>query len=150
MADIATLRGHFLYLAGKFDVNVLEGRVPLLQTHIVTSIPRLKVEKLERTLHICNIDTEEAYAAGMHELGHVRHPSGMIRMVTSHPLNVNGTTLIEEESAWRWAQENAIEWTPRMAELKRQVMEGYSTRERINRPPTYQSVSSFFKKVREP
>jgi hypothetical protein len=54
-----------------------------------------------RTVHLRPIKSETAYAAALHEIGHIR--TGRFDDV-----------LIEERRAWEWAQANALVWTPTM------------------------------------
>jgi hypothetical protein len=48
-----------------------------------------------------------SYATALHEIGHIRG-----RYQTSRDM------MVRESWAWRWAQQNALVWTPRMEEYR--------------------------------
>ena len=52
------------------------------------------------------------YAIALHEIGHVVGPQ-------------SGPRLNKEAQAWRWAEDNAIEWTDGMARLAARMIETY-------------------------
>lgn len=62
-----------------------------------------------RLEHVLGAST---YAMALHEIGHIVGPQG-------------GRRLEKEAQAWRWAQENAIEWTDGMARLASRCIETY-------------------------
>jgi hypothetical protein len=53
------------------------------------------------TVHFHPIKSEKAYAAALHEIGHIR----------TGPFD---DVLTEERQAWEWARANALVWTPTM------------------------------------
>lgn len=53
-----------------------------------------------------------SYAVALHEIGHVVGPQ-------------SGRRLDKEAQAWRWAQENSIEWTDGMARLAARCIQTY-------------------------
>ena len=67
---------------------------------------KIRKVRLER---VCGASS---YAIALHEIGHVVGPQG-------------GRRLEKEAQAWRWAQENAIEWTDGMERLAARCIETY-------------------------
>jgi hypothetical protein len=67
-----------------------------------------------RTVHLRRIKSEKAYAAALHEIGHIR--TGRFDDV-----------LTEERQAWDWARANALVWTPTMQREADSCMGSYET-----------------------
>ena len=65
-----------------------------------------------RKVRLERVRGASTYAIALHEIGHVVGPQGGRRLGT-------------EAQAWRWAQENAIEWTEGMARLASRCIETY-------------------------
>jgi hypothetical protein len=65
-----------------------------------------------RRVRLERIQGPSTYAMALHEIGHVVGPQG-------------GRRLEKEAQAWRWAQENAIEWTEGMGRLASRCIESY-------------------------
>lgn len=65
-----------------------------------------------RKVRLEKVRGASSYAIALHEIGHVVGPQG-------------GRRLEKEAQAWRWAQENAIEWTEGMERLAARCIETY-------------------------
>lgn len=65
-----------------------------------------------RKVRLERVRGASSYAIALHEIGHVVGPQG-------------GRRLEKEAQAWRWAQENAIEWTEGMERLVARCIETY-------------------------
>lgn len=65
-----------------------------------------------RKVRLERVRGASSYAIALHEIGHVVGPQG-------------GRRLEKEAQAWRWAQENAIEWTEGMERLAARCIETY-------------------------
>jgi len=65
-----------------------------------------------RRVRIKPVRGASTYAIALHEIGHVVGPQG-------------GRRLEKEAQAWRWAEENAVEWTDGMARLAARCIETY-------------------------
>lgn len=65
-----------------------------------------------RRVRLERVQGASTYAIALHEIGHVVGPQG-------------GRRLEKEAQAWRWAQENAIEWTEGMSRLAARCIETY-------------------------
>lgn len=73
---------------------------------------------------IAPVTDETAYAVALHELGHILHPTGRVNETDGSPtmrrINEVATLrdmrlqLLEERSAWEWAQHHALDWTVAM------------------------------------
>jgi hypothetical protein len=84
---------------------------------------------------IAPVTDESTYAVAMHELGHCLHPTGRVNEYegsrTMRTLNQIATLrdmrlcLLEETSAWEWAEHNAREWTPTMQSVKDWALGAY-------------------------
>lgn len=66
-----------------------------------------------RRVAIRPVKSAVTYAVGLHELGHVLGPWQSRRRLSA------------EVGAWVWAEENALVWTPRMAEVARDALRNY-------------------------
>jgi hypothetical protein len=72
------------------------------------------------------IRDETAYAVALHELGHVLHPTGFLMhekvraMKDDEPFRWSNLRLLEEQSAWEWAHQNALggEWSVAMQQVE--------------------------------
>ena len=64
------------------------------------------------TLQLHPIKSEAAYAAALHEIGHIRQGPG-------------DDVLLAERRAWDWARENALIWTPTMEREAERGMRAY-------------------------
>lgn len=84
---------------------------------------------------IAPVQDEPSYAAALHEIGHILHPTGRVNdaegSVTMRKLHQVATLrdmrlqLLEEQSAWEWAQANALEWTATMESTRRMTYGTY-------------------------
>lgn len=84
---------------------------------------------------IASVSDETTYAIALHELGHILHPTGRVNefegsatMRATHEvatLRDVRLQLFEEESAWEWAKQNALEWTPTMQVAKDRAIQSY-------------------------
>lgn len=66
---------------------------------------------------ISPIKSEVSYATALHELGHLL---GRFQKSAS--------VMVREQWAWRWAERNALLWTPRMAKHRDESMQWYLPR----------------------
>jgi hypothetical protein len=62
------------------------------------------------------VTDETSYAVVMHELGHLLHPTGMVP---------GASLMLQEESAWEWAEHYALHWTVAMEQVKTLCLEEY-------------------------
>lgn len=94
-----------------------------------------------RTIVIAPVTCEATYAVAMHELGHCIHPTGRVRD-TEGSLKTRTTNeiatlrdmhllLLEETSAWDWAQTNALDWTTAMQQVKTIALGSYEQHARF-------------------
>src|SRR5262245_56662931 len=63
------------------------------------------------TICVAPIKSRISYATALHELGHVRGRHQASR-----------DSMVRERWAWRWAQANALIWTPRMERDRRKSL----------------------------
>lgn len=73
---------------------------------------------------------ETDYAIALHELGHILHPNGSTPELMSPSMRRRArerrpacvrdmdVLLMNEESAWDWALDHALDWTPAMQQVK--------------------------------
>ena len=66
------------------------------------------------TVRLHRVNSEAAYAVGLHEIGHIRQ--GQFEDL-----------MVEERRAWEWAKANALVWTPTMQRTAEQSMGSYET-----------------------
>lgn len=90
----------------------------------------LKVEKNLNFVLCRPVVDESTYAVAMHEFGHVLHPTGRLQTPGQPPNWM--LRLQEEESAWEWAEMNALDWSPTMEHVKEFAVSTYrATHRRI-------------------
>lgn len=75
------------------------------------------------------------YAIALHELGHCVHPTGRVNEFEGSPtmrhsnhvatLRDMRLQLLEETSAWEWAEAMSLEWTDEMANTKKEALGTY-------------------------
>ena len=65
-----------------------------------------------RRVRLERVRGASTYAIALHEIGHVVGPQ-------------SGRRLDKEAQAWRWAEQNALEWTDGMARLAARCVETY-------------------------
>lgn len=65
-----------------------------------------------RRVRLERVAGASTYAVALHEIGHIVGPQ-------------SGPRLNREAQAWRWAEAQAIEWTPGMARLAARSVESY-------------------------
>jgi hypothetical protein len=83
---------------------------------------------LTREVNVPRLDYDEAYAAALHELGHLIAPGGNLRDGSVRPqsaIQSLGYTLHEEATAWDWAKATALAWTPAMQKVLTEAFETY-------------------------
>lgn len=102
------------------------------------------------------VTDEVTYCIALHEIGHCAHPTGSVReRATLHNLQLH---ILEEESAWEWAERNALMWTPTMQHVKLNTIQSYyhaataqedaQRRKEIQRLRAKETVRDFFKRVK--
>lgn len=109
---------------------------------IVVSDEQVEVEwsvALNRSMVVVPLlETDVAYAAALHELGHCRGESFI-------------DTVQEEQAAWLWARENAMEWTDAMERSSQAALATYTAtlRTTVGTPTEApkQSLGSFLDKI---
>lgn len=72
------------------------------------------------------IITQTQYATALHEIGHLlgnRKFVGIFELLLM--LTPSPNTLYNEKEAWRWAEDNALVWTPKMERHKRYCLGTY-------------------------
>ncbi len=84
---------------------------------------------------IAPVTCEATYAVALHELGHCLHPTGRVNESEgSRTMRRTGNVatlrdmrlqLLEETSAWEWAEANALDWTPTMQQVKALALGSY-------------------------
>lgn len=88
-----------------------------------------------QTIMIAPVTCEATYAVALHELGHCLHPTGRVtESMGSRTMRTTGAIatlsdmrhqLLEETSAWEWAEANALDWTPTMQQVKALALGSY-------------------------
>ena len=81
---------------------------------------------VERRVKILPVAGPVSYALALHEIGHIVAPGGFGRKYSR---------LDKEMRAWRWAREQAIEWTDRMDGYMQKCLWSYLRRARRHRWP---------------
>lgn len=66
----------------------------------------------ERKIRISFVKGPASYATALHEIGHVVGPQ-------------RGRRIDEEAQAWRWAEQNALEWTEPMIKTAARAVASY-------------------------
>lgn len=87
----------------------------------------------EEMIVVASPITDEArYAVVLHELGHLLHPGGFMRLGVDKsrregldPLQAALLRLEEEENAWAWAIYASLDWTPTMEHVKILSLQSY-------------------------
>lgn len=131
MTDIRRLELHVVELATAFRVRLhFVPDMPYEGAQVVANSvidPRVPSIVKTRPIH-----SEEEYAVALHELGHILHPSGYLRgKITATPLSNEeyrrhmNLILQEEDSAWVWAEANALYWSAAMEGLRRTALQCY-------------------------
>jgi hypothetical protein len=87
------------------------------------------------SIRIAPVTDATSYAVALHELGHCVHPTGRVNdsqgSRTMRTTNNVGTLadmrfqLLEEHSAWEWAEAMSLEWTPEMQTVKDEALASY-------------------------
>lgn len=90
---------------------------------------------VNQTIMIAPVVDETTYAIALHEMGHCLHPTGRVtefegskvmrarnEVATLRDMRLQ---LLEEESAWEWAEANALRWTPDMQAVKDRALGSY-------------------------
>ena len=86
-----------------------------------------------RTIYLPHVDDDTSYAVGLHELGHLVAPNGMlgagvvqrdIRCETVLPME-RYDALQGEMAAWAWAASVALEWTCGMEQVRQITLDTY-------------------------
>lgn len=75
------------------------------------------------SIYVPLITNEANYITALHELGHCIHPTGSVR--TKDNKENYSLKLLEENSAWEWAEKHALDLTVEMESVKRACMPGY-------------------------
>jgi hypothetical protein len=101
------MRSHIMQMLAEYDIIYAWARRP---TEAWGSI---EIEEV----HISPIRSAISYATALHEIGHIKG-----RFQRSKSL------MVRETWAWRWAEENALAWTPRMAKNRRKSLSWYAAR----------------------
>lgn len=85
---------------------------------------------MHRTVVSPAVDDDTQYAAVLHEMGHCCHTHPKLFLPFGVPTNTHETTLLlqEEDYAWEWAQQHALEWTAPMAHVHAWARETYRKR----------------------
>lgn len=122
--SVPELRQHALDIARAFGLEVREE-----EGHVADS----SANWMTGVVYVPPIDSEEAYAGTMHEMGHLLHPTGHIPGARAPrflgiPMGQDNLRLIllEEESAWQWAEHYAIYWTANMEGVKTHAFDSYA------------------------
>jgi hypothetical protein len=93
-------------------------------------------------IRVLPVTDETSYAAPLHEMGHMLHPTGHLTDQASKTFRDSVQTagihhavfadfrdvrllLESERSAWEWAKQYALEWTPTMDAVRVMCMKSY-------------------------
>jgi hypothetical protein len=95
------MRAHIFALCAKQGIVIRWCRRPT---------EALAIREFEE-IDIAPIRSEISYAVALHEIGHI---------VGRHQLSRN--SMVRERWAWRWAQRNALTWTPTMERVRRKSL----------------------------
>jgi hypothetical protein len=121
------LRAHAHDLAKAFDVRLVD--TAIMRPEEALSIPA------RRLVVMSEIVDETTYAVALHEIGHLVAPLGALPHTTGlTAARSNGIVLLEEESAWAWAQHYALDWTPAMEQVKEWALSSYRRHGETRRP----------------
>lgn len=72
------------------------------------------------------ITDETSYAVAMHEIGHGLHPLGLAGKFQNNPYEDARLKLLRERSAWEWAEQNALDWSPTMQAVRDMCLKSYT------------------------
>jgi hypothetical protein len=101
------MHSHIMQMLAKYDIIYTWARRPK------AAWGAIEIEEV----HISPIRSAISYATALHEIGHIRG-----RFQRSKSL------MVRERWAWRWAEENALAWTPKMARDRRECLSWYTAR----------------------
>ena len=114
------LAAHVAALAAAFDIKV----------HAFAATVGDSAASCEtRAIFVPPIDGTAAYAAALHELGHILHPGGRLPKPAAGncaKLAVLRVVIEEEQNAWAWARANAIDWDVTCDALERHAYDTYA------------------------
>jgi len=103
-----TWQEHAHHLALAFQKRLIE--VPHMKPEEACALIGLD------TVYCAPITERLTYAIALHELGHLIAPSGALR-VAGVSGNLDNLRRDEEDAAWAWARQHALEWTADMDAL---------------------------------
>lgn len=111
------LQEHVQQIAKAFHIALIED-VNVLQEQGTSAHMLTPGEETRRLVIIHPVVDETSYAVAMHELGHCLHPNGLIDATGTHKM-------LQEESAWEWAEYASLDWTVAMEQVKKHGLESY-------------------------
>ena len=126
---VEEMLNHVVELARAFDVVLLEA--PGMKTeHGASLTVEYKDHSVARSIIAKPVHDETSYAVALHEVGHCLHPTGALLREDNDKFSIK---LLQEESAWEWAEYYALCWTLAMEAVKQQGLESYHRTERARR-----------------
>lgn len=79
-----------------------------------------------RVIQIHPVIDETTYCVALHEMGHLCAPGGMVPIdIMATPFQIQCHKIDQEDAAWRWAREHAMEWTGPMESVYAWARETY-------------------------
>lgn len=131
----AELAQHVRDLCEAFHLTVKRDVTSFLMNNVHLSLDTQTGVRVT-TLHLAPIVDDHSYIAALHEIGHVLHPSGHLRIevdtaagktaVTPMSPDVEEVLLFEEEvAAWTWAIAQALIWNPAVEMIAREALSSY-------------------------
>ncbi len=127
---------HILELCLAFDVKIIPmDAADTDKAAALTLQDKPLFEERTRIIRIAEPNNEPAYAAALHELGHLLHPVGRVARregsltyrTTGVPSLLRDVRLMidQEQAAWEWAHQYALEWTEVMTFVEVTCMSEY-------------------------
>lgn len=134
---------HVTELAARFGVRLrvyrsskTEGKRPHDAAALLArSSGTENMDECEKIVRVPVVSEDTSYATALHEMGHLLHPLGLVHRrdgslhyrKTDMPVDLRDVRLLmlAERSAWEWARQFAMDWTPAMDYVARLAFNAY-------------------------
>jgi len=136
LATSNTLAQHIRDLAAAFKIHLQE--VPEMPPDLGISgqlVSQRPFHERDSAIIIAPVTDETTYAVALHEIGHCLHPLGRVHHIQGSTrfrrtgqystLEDVRLLLLAERSAWEWARQHALEWTPVMDYVEQLSTDSY-------------------------
>ena len=119
--DVRLLRLHALEEAHARSMQVQERCTCLQEMGVKGQSIYDPIRPEGSVIYSMPIETEQVYAAVMHEVGHRVHP----KLLNVVPVPTVAYMMNEEHLAWEWAKHSALLWTLDMEQLMKMALKTY-------------------------